>query len=52
LPANKAILLNKLKQLYQTYEVNNNAGLTDHAKVINNQFLSLLNETKLQELQG
>lgn len=37
--ADKVINMNKLRQLYLTYEVNNNKGLSDHAKMINNELL-------------
>ena len=35
----KVINLNKLRQLYLTYEVNHNKNLSDHAKIINNELL-------------
>lgn len=32
--------------MYLTYEVQNNPKLTDHAKIINNELLNQLTETK------
>ena len=37
--ADKIINMNKLRKLYLTYEVNHNKGLSDHAKMINNELL-------------
>ena len=49
--ADKVINLNKLRQLYLTYEVNNNKGLSDHAKMINNELLRQLKEEQRKSIK-
>jgi hypothetical protein len=46
------ILLNKLKEMYMTHDVNTNTKLTDHAKVINGQLISQLNQNKLLHIKN
>ena len=52
LETDKMILLNKLKEIYMSYDVNRNPKLTDHAKIINGQLISQLNQDKLLHIKN